>query len=116
MEDNKEKLNKFSVNTKQFCDILANNCGWKVVLPDFFRGDYLVPSDLGNREKLFGYIDKFGSVEVITPQVVRVQDHLKESGVTAATFVGFCWGAKVRNSHFRLNYPKIGFVSNLFIF
>ncbi|CAO3642742.1 unnamed protein product [Mucor hiemalis] len=85
----------FHVNTKQFCDILAKNCGWKVVMPDFFRGKPLVESDLGDIPKLLAWVDKNGTAEVVTPDVIRVQEHLKQQGVTAATFVGFCWGAKI---------------------
>lgn len=42
-----------------------------------------------------GWVASVGNVNAVTPDVLRVQSYLKESGVTAATFVGFCWGAKV---------------------
>ncbi|CEG70192.1 hypothetical protein RMATCC62417_06134 [Rhizopus microsporus] len=84
-------------NTKQFCDILAKQCGWRVVMPDFFRGD-----DGGrffqngfDREGLMAWIGQRGTTEIIEPQIERVQDYLKEQGVVAGTLVGFCWGAKI---------------------
>lgn len=57
----------FSNNTKQFCDILAKQCGWRVVMPDFFRGD-----DGGrffqngfDREGLMAWIGQRGTTEIV---------------------------------------------------
>ncbi|GAA5811937.1 hypothetical protein MFLAVUS_005384 [Mucor flavus] len=85
----------FHVNTKQFCDILAKNCGWRVVLPDFFRGDYYPPSELGDKERLMKWWATTASTEIITPDVLLVEKYLKDSGVKKAGFAGFCWGAKI---------------------
>ncbi|KAI8063016.1 dienelactone hydrolase family-domain-containing protein [Thamnidium elegans] len=84
-----------TVNTKQTCDILAKNCGWRVVLPDFFRGDYHIVHELGDKDKLTKWWASTASTEVITPDVIRVENYLKEAGVKEAGFVGFCWGGKV---------------------
>ncbi|ORE08198.1 alpha/beta-hydrolase [Rhizopus microsporus var. microsporus] len=84
-------------NTKQFCDILAKQCGWRVVMPDFFRGEDAARFfDNGfDREGLVAWIGQKGTIETIEPDIQRVQDYLKEQGADAATLVGFCWGAKI---------------------
>ncbi|KAG1057652.1 hypothetical protein G6F43_000508 [Rhizopus delemar] len=81
-------------NTKQFCDILAKHCGWRVVMPDFFRGDD-AHGKMDSTDTLLAWLGKVGTIEIIAPQIERVQNHLKEQGVVAATLVGFCWGAKI---------------------
>ncbi|OBZ84836.1 hypothetical protein A0J61_07106 [Choanephora cucurbitarum] len=90
-------------NTKQFCDILAKNCGWKVVMPDFLRGDYW-SFERGGMDALVAWIEKVGSIENVTPDVNRVQEQLKKDGVEAATLVGFCWGAKI-SVHLTSTHP-----------
>lgn len=62
----RKDVNKYhSNNTKQFCDILANKCGYKVVMPDFFRGDYWTPEKMGDMQALLAWIGKVGSIEVV---------------------------------------------------
>lgn len=85
----------FSPNGFQFCDILAKNCGWKVILPDFFRGDYATHDMLGNMPVLMKWLDSHATLELVTPDVDRSEKYLKEQGVESAAFVGFCWGAKM---------------------
>ncbi|KAI9491664.1 dienelactone hydrolase [Zychaea mexicana] len=85
----------FHNNTKQFCDVLAKNCGYKVVMPDFFRGKPLVPEDMGDVDRVMAWIGKVGSMEVIQPQVEVVRQWLQEQGVVEGGLVGFCWGAKI---------------------
>ncbi|KAI9276153.1 Alpha/Beta hydrolase protein [Sporodiniella umbellata] len=81
-------------NTKQFCDILAQHCGWKVVMPDFFRGDD-ANDRMGDIPAMLEWLKKIGDIEVITPDIQRVEKHLREQGVDNAVLVGFCWGAKI---------------------
>ncbi|KAG2227850.1 hypothetical protein INT45_002088 [Circinella minor] len=82
-------------NTKQFCDVLANNCGYKVVMPDFFRGEPYKHEWMGDVDRLMTWIHKVGSLEVIQPQVEVVRQWLQEQGVVQGGLVGFCWGAKI---------------------
>jgi hypothetical protein len=56
----------YSVNTQQFCDILAKNCGWKVVMPDFFRGESIPKECMGNRPALIEWITKVGSYDIVS--------------------------------------------------
>ncbi|RCI04753.1 hypothetical protein CU098_008397 [Rhizopus stolonifer] len=84
----------FHPNTMQFCDILAKNCGWKVVMPDFLRGDYW-NFERGDMSALIAWITKVGTLENMTPDINRVQEQLKKDGAESAAIVGFCWGAKI---------------------
>ncbi|RCH91236.1 hypothetical protein CU098_006698 [Rhizopus stolonifer] len=81
-------------NTKQFCDILAKQCGWRVVMPDFFRGDS-ANDRMGDMTAMLQWLKNIGDIEVISPDIERVEKYLKEQGVDSATMVGFCWGAKI---------------------
>lgn len=54
-----------SNNTKQFCDILAKECGYKVVMPDFFRGEPWTDEKMGDMQALIAWIGKVGSIEVV---------------------------------------------------
>lgn len=54
-----------SPNAFQFCDILANNCGWKVILPDYFRGDYCTKELQANRAELMKWIGAKASLEKV---------------------------------------------------
>ncbi|KAI9470993.1 MAG: dienelactone hydrolase family-domain-containing protein, partial [Benjaminiella poitrasii] len=82
-------------NAYQFCDIMAKNCGWKVIMPDFLHGDYATAELMGQREKLLAWLGKVGTYEAVYPDVERSVKYLKEQGVTTGTLVGFCWGAKI---------------------
>ncbi|KAF7725570.1 hypothetical protein EC973_009525 [Apophysomyces ossiformis] len=84
----------FHSNTKQFCDILANHGGYKVVLPDFFRGDGWDFSR-GGMPEIKAWLDDIGTFAVIFPQLERVREALQAQGVTTAGIAGFCWGAKI---------------------
>lgn len=65
------------------------------MLPDFFRGDYAGATLLSEPPKFMEWLHAKATTEVVMPDVLRVESYLKESGVKAATLVGFCWGAKV---------------------
>ncbi|KAI8332883.1 Alpha/Beta hydrolase protein [Chlamydoabsidia padenii] len=81
-------------NTKQFADILAKHCGYKVVMPDFFRGESYDPALLGDLDFLVSWVKKHGSLKTAAPDVDRVIEWLKSNGAVAGGVVGFCWGAK----------------------
>ncbi|KAI8578831.1 hypothetical protein K450DRAFT_244741 [Umbelopsis ramanniana AG] len=85
----------FHVNTKQFCDVLANHCGYRVVLPDWFRGKPATHDMLGDMSKLTAWLQQVGTIDIIKPQVDRVKEHLVADGVVKTGLVGFCWGAKI---------------------
>ncbi|KAL0082472.1 dienelactone hydrolase [Phycomyces blakesleeanus] len=85
----------FYPNTKQFCDVLANFCGYKIIMPDLFYGKPYKYEDMGDVSKLLNWIGKLGSFEVIYPLIERVKAKLQNEGVVAAGLVGFCWGAKI---------------------
>ncbi|KAI8332882.1 Alpha/Beta hydrolase protein [Chlamydoabsidia padenii] len=82
-------------NTKQFADILAKHCNYKVVMPDFFRGEVFDHTKLGDREVLLAWIGKYGSLNTVAPDLDRVIEWLKSNGAIAGGVVGFCWGAKI---------------------
>ncbi|KAI9278202.1 Alpha/Beta hydrolase protein [Phascolomyces articulosus] len=87
----------FHNNTKQFCDILAKYCGYKVLLPDFFRGSSWDPSRMTPEDipKLMAWIGEIGTIQKIRPDVDLLREWLEKQGVIQAGLVGFCWGAKV---------------------
>ncbi|ORY97566.1 Alpha/Beta hydrolase protein [Syncephalastrum racemosum] len=87
----------FHVNTKQFCDVLANRCGYRVVMPDFFRGEPWSPAKMtpADMPSLMEWVGKVGTIDVVLPQLQAVRDWIKPQGVNQAGIVGFCWGAKI---------------------
>ncbi|ORZ22631.1 Alpha/Beta hydrolase protein [Absidia repens] len=93
-------------NTKQFADILAKKCNYKVVMPDFFRGDACSVELLGDRDGLLAWIAKIGSLEIIAPQLKRVVEWLKANGAVAGGIVGFCWGAKIAAQYSAQDSPR----------
>ncbi|KAI8975486.1 Alpha/Beta hydrolase protein [Mycotypha africana] len=82
-------------NAYQFCDILAKSCKWRVIMPDLLHGDYATMELLGKGKELMAWLDRVGTLEVVTPDIQRSEKYLKEAGVDACTLVGFCWGAKI---------------------
>lgn len=61
-----------STNTKQFCDVLAKQCGYLVVMPDWFRGKPITEEMLGNREEVMAWLGKVGTYEVVSKSSVRL--------------------------------------------
>lgn len=55
-----------SPNTKQFCDVLATRCGYRVVLPDWFRGKPATPDMLGDMSKLKDWLQQVGTIEIVS--------------------------------------------------
>ncbi|KAI8141602.1 dienelactone hydrolase family-domain-containing protein [Fennellomyces sp. T-0311] len=86
----------FHNNTKQFCDVLAKVGGYKVIMPDFFRGDsWNEEKGFGDMQKLMAWIRKVGSFQVIEPQLALVREQLTKQCIAQAGIVGFCWGGKI---------------------
>ncbi|KAG0163372.1 hypothetical protein DFQ28_003148 [Apophysomyces sp. BC1034] len=81
-------------NTQQFCDILANH-GYKVVMPDFFRGRPWNIKNIGNRKAVMTWLSKVGTFDLVAPQISQVKTWLQGQGVSSAGIVGFCWGGKI---------------------
>ncbi|KAI8073986.1 dienelactone hydrolase family-domain-containing protein [Gongronella butleri] len=88
-----------SSQAKQFADRLAEKGGFKVVIPDYLQNDPLDETLFGDRPKLFAWIQRVGSIEVITPPTNKVVESLRVSGVVDAGIVGFCWGAKIATQY-----------------
>ncbi|ODM99109.1 putative AIM2 family protein C30D10.14 [Orchesella cincta] len=87
----------FHPNTKQFADKL-NSCGmFRVVMPDFFRGEGLSMENFPPKD--FSEIKKFvatkGSWEIAKRDMLNVIEHYKKEGVTNFGVFGFCWGGKM---------------------
>ncbi|KAI8063199.1 Alpha/Beta hydrolase protein [Gongronella butleri] len=95
----------FHVNTKQFCDVLAKERDYRVIMPDFFRGDYFPEENIPDKDSIFTNAINFGKLIYYflkhatygktRPGLVRAQKWLQEQGVESAGIVGFCWGAKM---------------------
>ncbi|KAH8547499.1 Alpha/Beta hydrolase protein [Umbelopsis sp. PMI_123] len=82
-------------NTKQFCDVLAKQCGYLVVMPDWFRGNSITEDMLGDLEGVRAWLSKVGTYEVLAPSIQRVKEYLVSTGIEKTGIVGFCWGAKI---------------------
>ncbi|KAF7723846.1 hypothetical protein EC973_001571 [Apophysomyces ossiformis] len=81
-------------NTKQFCDVLAGQ-GYKVVMPDFFRGKPWDIKNIGDRKAVVAWLSRVGTIDKVAPEIAGVREWLKGQGVTSAGIVGFCWGGKI---------------------
>lgn len=72
-------------NTLQGADHLAKSSGYRVVLPDFFRGqswpvDNIPPKE--GRPFLNKWIQSVGSWEKVRPGLLATIEYLKANGVT----------------------------------
>ncbi|CZR51328.1 uncharacterized protein PAC_01203 [Phialocephala subalpina] len=84
-------------NTQQGADHLAQQCGFQVLLPDFFRGKGWDMNDMPpkeGREKMQAYIQSIGSWEIVGPDLLATVEHLKRQGVESIGAYGFCFGGK----------------------
>ncbi|KAI8088968.1 uncharacterized protein BX664DRAFT_331866 [Halteromyces radiatus] len=93
-------------NTKQFADLLAKYCKYKVVMPHFFKGHDCTMEILQDRPRLMEWIGKYGSIEVITPQLNSVVEWLRSSGIHIGGIVGLCWGAKIAAQYSAIDSPR----------
>jgi len=88
----------FHPNTKQFADILANTHGFRVVMPDFFRGEPWTAARMADdptRTKIREWIANTGAWEKASVDLAKVKAHLVASGIKAVGIVGFCWGGRI---------------------
>ncbi|KAJ1913589.1 hypothetical protein H4219_005142 [Mycoemilia scoparia] len=83
-------------NAYQGADILSSK-GFRVFIPDFFNGNPLVPSDLGNKTRLMNLIkERVDWNDVVLPNLNKVREYLQEKeNITKVGVLGFCWGAKM---------------------
>ena len=77
-------------NTLQGADHLAKECGYTIVMPDFFRGkgwktDNIPPKE--GRPAMQAYIQSIGSWEIVRPDLLSVVAYLKNEGKTS---IGVC--------------------------
>jgi len=87
----------FHNNTFQGADVLAKETGYRIVLPDFFRGQGWDVNNVPPREgrpALDAHIQKVGAIEIVLADLVHVTEHLNRDGATSIGGYGFCWGAK----------------------
>ncbi|KAI7871868.1 dienelactone hydrolase [Spinellus fusiger] len=85
----------FSNNAKQFCDALANYCGYNVIMPDYMKGDYWTAEKLEDKYKFMAWVTSDGTYQSIKPDIEKNVQYLESQGVESIGIVGFCWGAKV---------------------
>lgn len=72
-------------NTKQGCDALSKATGYRVVLPDFFRGeawDHTNFPPREGREFLQAWIRQRGAWPLIKPDIEKVVEMMKSDGQT----------------------------------
>jgi dienelactone hydrolase len=70
-------------NTLQGADVLATQCGYRIVVPDFFRGLQWDVENIPPREGrpvLDAWIQKVGSWEIVRPDLLAVVQRLKDDG------------------------------------
>jgi len=88
----------FHPNTKQFADRLNSGGGFRVAMPDFFRGQ---PFDLANfppkdSSEIMNFVSTTGSWDnVVKKDLLNVIEHYKKEGATSFGIFGFCWGGKM---------------------
>lgn len=73
-------------NTLQGADYLAQRCGYKIVVPDFFRGKAWDVNNMPPREGrqvLNAWIQEVGSWEKVRPTLLAVVEKLKREGATS---------------------------------
>jgi len=86
-------------NTKQVADIIAEEFGFRLLMPDFFRNVYW---DINNfppkdPQELVTFINTRGDWEdYVKMDVVNVIEHFKSTeNVTEFGIYGMCWGGKI---------------------
>jgi len=83
----------FHENTKEVCDRLAEQGDFRVVLPDFYHGDYWRedrPTQL-----MYSWFNYTCSWEDARSNLKTLIQHYKEDGATSFGIFGFCWGGKI---------------------
>jgi len=82
----------FHNNTKQTADRLGE-AGFRVVMPDIFRGNPWTEMPIVY-PKLLAWLNDVASDEIVMRDIKNVVQSLKDDGVATVGAVGFCWGAK----------------------
>ncbi|PVV04642.1 hypothetical protein BB560_000850 [Smittium megazygosporum] len=78
----------------QGCDILANS-GFRVIMPDFFRGEASTEEMLKDMSSLISWILKVGSYSMLEKDFNTAKDYLTKEGFDTIFAVGFCYGGKL---------------------
>ncbi|KAJ1675471.1 hypothetical protein EV182_001195, partial [Spiromyces aspiralis] len=85
----------FHSNAYQGCDILSAK-GFRVFMPDIFKGKPCVESDLGDISRLMGILAERADWDtILLPTINGVKAYLEGEGITKVGLIGFCWGAKM---------------------
>jgi len=85
-------------NTKQFADKMSSGGGFRVVMPDFFRGQPFELAGFPPKDTtgLMKWVATKGSWDdVIKKDLLNVVEHYKKQGATSFGIYGFCWGGKM---------------------
>ncbi|EKM48016.1 uncharacterized protein PHACADRAFT_109520, partial [Phanerochaete carnosa HHB-10118-sp] len=91
----------FKPQTQQGADILAEELGAQVYMPDFFEGDEpwtldkFPPTKPEDQQKFQEWFAGFANPANHVPRVIKVAEALKSEGVQFIVTYGFCWGGKV---------------------
>ncbi|KAJ6638609.1 putative AIM2 family protein C30D10.14 [Pseudolycoriella hygida] len=82
-------------NLKQVIDEMAvQSGGFKVILPDFFRGESTNPEfNATERQQWLQRVGDWDSI--VRPDLLSILEYYKTKGVMEFGIFGFCWGGKV---------------------
>jgi len=102
-------------NTKQVVDKLADGFGFKIAMPDYFRGpawdeDNFPPSD---PQELQDWLQEVGNWErTVRDDTAALMNHYRTTeNVTEFGIFGFCWGGKIATqaaSYFNVTELRAG--------
>jgi len=88
-----------SNNTKQVIDKLADGFGFKIILPDFYRGHEWPPENWppSDPQELEDWIMEYGNWDkTVKNDTLAIMNHYKTTeNVTEFGIFGFCWGGRV---------------------
>jgi len=86
-------------NTKQVIDKLADGFGFKIVIPDFFRGPAWDENDFppADPQELQDWLQEVGNWnKTVKDDTLAIINHYKTTeNITDFGIFGFCWGGKV---------------------
>ncbi|KAF7798633.1 hypothetical protein EIP86_009856 [Pleurotus ostreatoroseus] len=91
----------YKPQTLQGADILADQLGAQVILPDFFEGDEpwplekFPPKTDEDKKKLQEWFGGFANPANHVPKLNAVGKAVKEDGAQFVAAYGYCWGGKV---------------------